>query len=390
MFAVKCRRGSGIAQTLLIALALAILMPTAARAELLASPTWGYGLDLPEGFELTTQSGADRYHFTHSIVPVDLEIALYGPKSAPDAGKALSQAIEALGPGTKIIPYEWRGRSAAIGQLSFRAGKSAKAGWALALELARGAGYLVMVAYTDEAAKVERESLMISTLDAVYTDEGSYFEPGPMTACVWRPEGAIEVAADFAGKRVSAPFDKIDAQANQSVVDREFSVLTLYLNSPLVFKAWERYYRLIWRDSWRRLERATFAAQGALPRDGAEIAAALLSWTQGFEYERDREGSDFLNLADAFAGKRGDCDSRALLLVLMLNQMGIDAVLLVSTEYAHSVAAIDVPGPGARFQVGSKKYLIADTTSKESMGMIASDIADPAKWFPVVFPAFAE
>jgi hypothetical protein len=35
-----------------------------------------------------------------------------------------------------------------------------------------------MVAYTDEAAKVERESLMISALDAVYTDEGSYFEPG--------------------------------------------------------------------------------------------------------------------------------------------------------------------------------------------------------------------
>jgi hypothetical protein len=47
---------------------------------------------------------------------------------------------------------------------------------------------------------------------------------------------------------------------------------------------------------------ATFAAQGALPREGTEIAAALLSWTQGFEYERDREGSDFLNLADAFAG----------------------------------------------------------------------------------------
>jgi hypothetical protein len=102
MFAVKCRRGSGIAQTLLIALALAILMPTAARAELLARLP-GDTARPSEGFELTTQSGADRYHFTHSIVPVDLEIALW-PKSAPTRARRSLRRSRRLGPGRRSSP----------------------------------------------------------------------------------------------------------------------------------------------------------------------------------------------------------------------------------------------------------------------------------------------
>ena len=70
-----------------------------------------------------------------------------------------------------------------------------------------------------------------------------------------------------------------------------------------------------------------------------EVITELLSWTQGFTYERNFAGSDFTNLPKAFATESGDCDSRALLLVIMLNQLGIDAILLVSPEYSHAVAA---------------------------------------------------
>ena len=47
-------------------------------------------------------------------------------------------------------------------------------------------------------------------------------------------------------------FDRSDSEANQAVIDREFALLTRYLNSPLQQKAWQRYYRMIYRDSIAR------------------------------------------------------------------------------------------------------------------------------------------
>jgi hypothetical protein len=181
------------------------------------------------------------------------------------------------------------------------------------------------------------------------------------------------------------PFNSVDQDANQAIVNREFSLLTAYLNTPLVYPAWNRYYRMIYRDAWKRIERAAFVMESCLPDTAEGKTAAILSWTQEFTYERDRDGADFMNIPQAFMTRTGDCDSRALLMVLLLKQMGVDAILLVSPEFSHALAAVDCPGTGARFSYEGKDYLIADTTAKVAPGRIASDMADPDKWFAVSF-----
>ena len=93
-----------------------------------------------------------------------------------------------------------------------------------------------------------------------------------------------------------------------------------------------------------------------LPASPEELLGVLLGWTQGFTYERNFSGSDFTNLPKAFATETGDCDSRSLLLVLMLNQLGVDAILMVSPDYSHAIAAVDCPGEGARYELGGKSY----------------------------------
>jgi len=145
---------------------------------------------------------------------------------------------------------------------------------------------------------------------------------------------------------------------------------------------------MIARDGWSRLAKASFNIGTRLPADSAELSARLLAWTQSFSYERKLDGSDFISLPGAFASRTGDCDSRALLLVTVLNELGVDAILLVSPEYSHALAAIDCPGKGARYAFGGKEYLIADTTAKVDIGLIAGDMADPSKWFAVSFYAF--
>lgn len=368
-----------------IILATLLFLPLAVLPALeLGSPEWGYAVDLPEGYELAERDGSERYHFTHSLYPADLQIALYKRERFADATTALSFVTAQFPSDGPRVAFEWRHRTAAIGQLAF----PEHSGWAVALELANNKGWLVMATYAEEKRATELEPLLVSTLDAVFTDDGSYFEAGPMTAFAWGKQKEIEASYDDGTTKLQVPFDTIDAEANQSIVDREFSLLTSYLDTPYVYAAWKRYYRLIWRDAWARFEKSAFILGNSLPRDPAKLAARLLAWTQQFTYERNFEGSDFKNLPDAFANRTGDCDSRALLMVLLLNQMGVDAVLLVSPEYSHALAAVDCPGEGARFETGGKKYLIADTTSKTPIGRIAADMADPSKWFAVDFYAF--
>lgn len=362
----------------------ALALPILAFSLELGSPEWGYALDLPEGYELAERNGSERYHFTHTLYPVDLQIALYARDRFPDAATALTYVTEQFKSKGHQVNFSWRNRGAAIEQIAF----PTSAGWAEALELANKKGWLVIAVYTDEKKATSLEPLLVSTLDSVFTDDGAYFESGPMTAFAWGKEKGITADYDDGSTKVALPFDSIDASANQSIVDREFSLLTSYLDTPFVYEAWKRYYRLIWRDAWARFEKPAFILENRLPSDPAELTAKLLAWTQNFTYERNFEGSDFVNLPEAFASKTGDCDSRALLLVLLLNEMGVDAVLLVSPEYSHALAAVDCPGPGARFDSGGKKYLIADTTSKTKAGLIAADMADPAKWFAVDFYAF--
>ncbi len=383
----KQRAGEPIARRAkraLLALAIMAALPQALIAIELGSPEWGYALDLPEGFELAERSGSERYHFAHSLYPVDLQIALYGRDRFPDAATALEFVTSQFKSTGHRIAFDWRGRGAAIGQLAF----PSHGGWAVALELANKKGWLVMADYTEEKRATELEPLMISTLDAVFTDDGSYFESGPMTAFAWAKERDITADYNDGTMKLALPFNSIDAEANQSIVDREFRLLTAYLQTPFVYDAWKRYYKMIWRDAWSRFEKPAFILGNKLPDDPAELTAKLLAWTQAFTYERNFEGSDFVNLPEAFATRVGDCDSRALLLVLLLNQMGVDAVLLVSPEYSHALAAVDCEGAGARFELDGKKYLIADTTSKMKAGLIAADMADPAKWFAVEFYAF--
>lgn len=366
--------------------ALFIFTGMSMTAETVGSSDWGYALDLPEGFSLADSNGSTRFRFSNSLYPVMLQIALYPRTQFSKADDALSFVTNQFKSTGHEVSFEWRRRMAAIGHIE----SDIYGGWTVSLELAKRKGWLVLACYTETDRATELEPLIISSLDAVFTDEGSWFEPGPMTTFAWKKGKDITATYDDGTQKLEVPFNSVDAEANQSVVDREFALLTSYLDTSFVYAAWKRYYRLIYRDAWARLTKPSFIIENKLPADPHDLATAILSWTQSFNYERNFNGSDFTNLPEAFATKTGDCDSRALLMVLLLNQMGVDAILLVSPEYSHAVAAVDCPGKGARYAIGDKQYLIADTTAKVDLGLIAEDMADSAKWFYVTFYAFPQ
>ncbi|MCF6336113.1 MAG: hypothetical protein L3J12_10260, partial [Spirochaetales bacterium] len=63
----------------------------------------------------------------------------------------------------------------------------------------------------------------------------------------------------------------------------------------------------------------------------------------------------------------------------------IDSILMVSSEYSHSLAGVAVEGPGAHFRYEGTDYLVAETTDNVSIGLIDRNMSDPSKWMGIKF-----
>lgn len=377
-------------RTVLFSIFFFLYFTIAAAAEQIYNTKWNYALDLPEGFILMNSAESERFAFQHTMVPMSLQIALYPKKQFSGIEETARHIVNQFSAEKKALRFSYLGHTAILAFLQFKIENQEQAGWLLALELANQKGWMVLCTYTDAGVMKKHELLMLSVLDSVFLTPQSYTEPGPVTQAVYPKTELLRTETDFNGKAVVFNFDSIDSEANQSVIDREFSVLSLYIDTPFLQAAWQRYYRIIYRDSWSRchtvsqaIEQAlTLAAEGVMPPP-EHIAASVLQWLQSFTYTRDRKGADFMNLPSICTKQIGDCDSRAVLMAVILQQLNIDTILLISPQHRHALAAIDCTGEGARFLHNGKGYLIAETTAQIPLGRIAQEQADPAAWFAV-------
>ena len=122
-------------------------------------------------------------------------------------------------------------------------------------------------------------------------------------------------------------------------------------------------------------------------KDTTEYAQKLLTWTQDFKYEREKNTSDFASLPSILLGGGSDCDSRSLLIAVLLQAINEDAIIFVSAEYSHAIAGFVSNHPGFGFTVNGKTYLTGETTAKGlTWGKISGSQTDLEKWIPVVLP----
>jgi hypothetical protein len=390
-----------------------------AAAEPLYSPAWGFRIDLPQDYTYTGGDGRSRFSFRSAGGAV-FDLAVYN--QARQTMKALvDDTIRRLGNRGDVSYFDYRDKLAALIELDFsnpagEGGAGGLAGWALCVELGRdegeggspaaGAGrpsagppLLLALAY----GPAEREDLAIlhlSALDSVAPSEGERRFPGPVTSFGY-PRGDQKKQA-LAGINAEALIREHDAEAAQALVDREYAILRLYTFSPDWQEAWIRFYRAVYRDSWDRLADAAFQLERHwnAPSPAAErptapaadpggenraFAGRVLAWVQSFAYERDLMGSDFVNLVSAAFEGRGDCDSRALLWAIVLAQADIPAAVMISREHSHAMGLGDLEGPGARFEAGGKKWLVAETTAPVGIGLIEQRVSGVESWFGVLF-----
>ncbi|MBQ9538918.1 MAG: hypothetical protein IJU95_06580 [Treponema sp.] len=174
------------------------------------------------------------------------------------------------------------------------------------------------------------------------------------------------------------------------MIEREYELLTIYAGNPSWKEAWQRYYRMIFRDSCDRLRRPAFDIYNALAPDCADetdLAQRLLEWTQGMGYEREKNNSDFASLPSMLLGGGSDCDARSMMLAVLLRAMNMDSCMFVSATFSHALAGFVSSHPGHSFSVDGKNYLMGETTARDlTWGKVSAEMDDASQWIPVIFP----
>jgi len=192
--------------------------------------------------------------------------------------------------------------------------------------------------------------------------------------------------------------DEAVQESHQVLIEREARVLSRYAPTEGAFPrpdpdtppewvtAWRRYFRMVYRDSFSRLEPVTEAIFQDLAAAGVareEMPARILEWLQGAEYRRTASLSDLLNPSACLVQFAGDCDSLGITYAIILHHLGFDAILMASVEYSHAMVGVDVVGEGARFPFEGRRWLVAELTEEVGIGQIEQSMSDIGGWIGV-------
>ena len=365
-------------------------------SEQITDRDFGFSLDIPEGFEIAdyTEDGMS-YVFSHPNIPVTLVMKLTEEKNAKSAAEVLNINLKKLNASGETDSFKWNGTVCGISNFSMSLDDN-YSGWAVSAPVKIQDYYVILLCYAPKSKK-GCDQFIISTINSLSINNEYLNTPGIITSYAFPSEGSESVLLKIGGKEIKTSLDKSDEEAAKFVIDLEYSVLNLYANHKMWKEAWQRYYRMIYRDNAGRLQQTAKNIYDSIypelkkskPQDAdIKYAQALLSWVQTFGYERAQSKieSDFTSLPASIKGKGSDCDSRSMLVSVLLNYTGIDTAMLISREYSHAVVVTDIPAPGQTFTMeNGREYLFGETTARVTWGMLAQDQADRTKWIPVTF-----
>ena len=116
--------------------------------------------------------------------------------------------------------------------------------------------------------------------------------------------------------------------------------------------------------------------------DAAQATQLIIGFVQRIRYELpEDEAFGIVPPALVPAENRGDCDSKAVLAMMLLRQVGVDAVVLYSDPLAHAAVGVGLPGKGTALRHGGRSYQYAEVTAEGwPLGMIPPQYDKPRLW----------
>ena len=226
--------------SVLCALFIILCIESPLSSESVVDNTYGWALDMPEGFKLSdaTDDGTS-YLFSYANVPVVTAIKLYKSGTYESSGQAFDGAVGKLpdGRGEKES-FEWRGTDSALGTFSMTLGGVRYKGWALAVELPLNGAHIAVLCYANERNEKSCEPFILSILNSLAVDRGSYREEGIVARYAYPAAERKGIELSINGRTIRTSIGAEDEEASDFVIDMEFAGLKMYAASQLWKEAW--------------------------------------------------------------------------------------------------------------------------------------------------------
>ncbi len=148
---------------------------------------------------------------------------------------------------------------------------------------------------------------------------------------------------------------------------------------------WECVYRAEAKDNRRFIQpiaQAFARYQQAHGLDTRTTVELVFSWVQHITYRAPNdEPFGVLPATRVAAEGWGDCDSKTLLAALVLDELGVETVVLHSQQLKHAALGVALPGSGPSWTWRGRRFQYLEVTSPGwPVGSLPPEVNVPALW----------
>jgi hypothetical protein len=185
-------------------------------------------------------------------------------------------------------------------------------------------------------------------------------------------------------KEVKAAMDYIDALAEMSY--RDLGLQSRYPDPITEARiVWAEVYRRVFNHSNPKMKSILEGFNKIFKEEkfGAKDRIIfVLTFVQNIPYERPGGVLDLFPPLGTLAYRYGDCDSKAILLYVILEKMEVDCAMLWSYKYKHAMLGVAVSGSGNYKTFNGKKYFFLETTyPRWDIGELPPEFKNKRFWF---------
>jgi hypothetical protein len=185
-------------------------------------------------------------------------------------------------------------------------------------------------------------------------------------------------------REVKSAMDYIDALAEMSY--RDLGLQSRYPDPITEARiVWAEVYKRVFNSSVPRLRSVLEGFNKIFKEEkfGAKDKVYfVITFVQNIPYDRPGGVLDLFPPLGTLAYRYGDCDSKAILLYVILEKMGVDCAMLWSYNYKHAMLGVKFSGRGDFLTANGKKYYFLETTyPRWSIGELPPEFNNTRFWF---------
>lgn len=213
------------------------------------------------------------------------------------------------------------------------------------------------------------------------------------------------IQSDFKWKFTSSSLGRKNYKLSFQLLEREVKAALAYMDEVANLSASELnidpsykrdqvfYTKLIWHEIYKRIYWQAYDKFDSILNGFDEVFRKermsdrdkvyfMISFVQNIEYKRPGGELDILPPLGTLATRFGDCDTKALLLYIILERAGVDCIMYWSFQYRHAMLGVALNSSGNYKKHQGKKYFFVETTYPGwGIGDIDPEMDDLSFWY---------